>query len=63
MTTPPRPRRRGRVAGTRSSRGILASAAQACALDCGHMIQPGDPIIRTGRGNARKACVERERGE
>lgn len=54
---------RGRPRGVRSSRGILASAPQACALDCGRMIQPGDPIIRTRRGNAHKACVERERGE
>jgi hypothetical protein len=62
MTTPPR-RRRPRVSATRSSRGLLASAPQGCALDCGRMIQPGDPIARTKRGNAHAACVMRERGE
>lgn len=54
---------RSRPRSTRSASGMLASAPQACALDCGRPISPGDPIIRTRRGYAHKACVERERGE
>lgn len=52
-----------RVRGVRSSRGILASAAQECALECGRMIQPGDPIVRTRRGYAHAACVSARYGE
>lgn len=51
-----------RVRGVRSSRGILASAPQTCAL-CDGPISVGDPIARTRRGNAHAACVMRERGE
>lgn len=48
---------------TRSSRGMLASAPQQCALDCGRPINPGDPITKTRRGYVHAACYMREHGE
>ena len=54
---------RSRPRSVRSSRDMHASAPQQCALDCGRSINVGDPIIRTRRGYAHRACVERERGE
>lgn len=54
---------RSRPRSVRSSRGMLASAPQQCALECGRPINVGDPIARTRRGYAHAACVMRERGE